>query len=713
MAGKKEKAKGLSLRHEIICIALIAFALYLAVSLFSDSSFSNWGGVIGRHISNGLLKVIGYTAYLLPFIIIAISFDLLLRRILSITTVALASVLIFILSSSALFSAVSASGGAGGVVGAFLSARFAKYLGATGSIIILSAVVIITLLVATGLSLVQAGVGMYPPVAAFFKWIISKASGKAEEAGEEEEEEKTPEQTDEPIDEPVAEKAPQPAPAIITQPQPRDRPKAQREEEERIEIRTPKGAFTLPAPPILDPLPEKESTVDNALLLENSKTLEKKLMDFGVEGRVVEVRPGPVVTMYEFEPASGIKVNRIVALADDLALAMKATSIRIVAPIPGKSVVGIEVPNQLREMIKFREVLESPAFSKSRSRLSLALGKDISGSPFVVDLVKMPHMLVAGATGAGKSVAVNGMILSILFKSTPEDVRFLMVDPKMLELSAYEGIPHLITPVITDPKKAASALRGIVSEMGRRYKLMAMKGAKNIEMYNHKLEEEGDGESVEHKRLPYIVVIIDELADLMMTSGKDVEECLVRLSQMARASGIHLLVATQRPSVDVVTGLIKTNFPARVAFQLPSKTDSRTILDAAGAETLLGSGDMLFLVPGTSKLQRIHGGYVSEGEIKRVTDFWKNQAGPAYESVIIEEDKEGDSGEEDLGEEFLKRYDEAVELASQLEMISTSYLQRRFRIGYNTAARIIEKMEKDGIVGPAQGSRPREVFKRR
>ncbi|MCR4287605.1 MAG: DNA translocase FtsK 4TM domain-containing protein, partial [Deltaproteobacteria bacterium] len=437
MAGKKEKAKGLSLRHEILCVALIAFALYLAVSLFSDSSFSNWGGVIGRHISNGLLKIIGYTAYLLPFIIIAISFDLLLRRILSITTVALASVMIFILSSSALFSAVSASGDAGGIVGAFLSVRFAKYLGATGSIIILSAVVIITLLVATGLSLVQAGVGMYPPVAAFLRWMISKASGKTEEAEEDEEDEERPEQTDEPTVEPVAEKTPQAAPAIITQPQTRERPKAQREEEERIEIRAPKGAFTLPAPPILDPLPEKEATVDNALLLENSKTLEKKLMDFGVEGRVVEVRPGPVVTMYEFEPASGIKVNRIVVLADDLALAMKATSIRIVAPIPGKSVVGIEVPNQNREMIKFREVLESPAFSKSRSRLSLALGKDISGSPFVVDLVKMPHMLVAGATGAGKSVAVNGMILSILFKSTPEDVRFLMVDPKMLELSAY------------------------------------------------------------------------------------------------------------------------------------------------------------------------------------------------------------------------------------------------------------------------------------
>ena len=438
--------------------------------------------------------------------------------------------------------------------------------------------------------------------------------------------------------------------------------------------------------------------------------LEKKLLDFGVEGRVLEVRPGPVVTMYEFEPAPGIKVGRITNLSDDLALAMKAMSIRIIAPIPGKAVVGIEVPNRTKEMIRLKEMLEGPAFSKSRSRLSLALGKDISGSPYVADLARMPHLLVAGATGTGKSVSVNAMILSILFKATPEDVRFLMVDPKMLELSAYEGIPHLMTPVITDPKKAAGALRAIVSEMGKRYKLMAEKGSKNIEKYNQRMDDDaGEGEA---KRLPYIVVIIDELADLMMTSGKDVEECLVRLSQMARASGIHLMIATQRPSVDVVTGLIKTNFPARIAFQLPSKTDSRTILDAGGAETLLGEGDMLFLPPGTSRLQRIHGVHVSEAEIKKVTEFWKNQGTPAYGDVILAEEEAALIDEDaDLGEEFLRRYDEAVELASQLEMISTSYIQRRFRIGYNTAARIIEKMGKEGVVGPAQGSRREGALK--
>ena len=494
------------------------------------------------------------------------------------------------------------------------------------------------------------------------------------------------------------------------------RPLADDEPKERLEFTSPKGSFVLPPITLLDAAPAKNDTVDKKELLENARILEKKLLDFGIEGRVLEVMPGPVVTMYEFEPAAGVKVNRITNLSDDLALAMKAETIRVVAPIPGKAVVGIEIPNHKRDVILLREMLESAAFVKSRSRLTLALGKDISGSAYMADLARMPHLLVAGATGTGKSVSVNSMILSVLYKATPEDVRFLMVDPKMLELSAYEGIPHLLAPVITDPKRAAGALRSVVSEMGKRYKAMSERGAKNIEKYNQMLDDASDADNGAHKRLPLIVVIIDELADLMMTSGKDVEECLVRLSQMARAAGIHLMVATQRPSVDVVTGLIKTNFPARIAFQLPSKTDSRTILDAGGAETLLGQGDMLFLPPGTSKLQRIHGAYVSETEIKNVTDFWKKQGSPAYDKVLIEEAEKEESGsgaEEEEDAEFMRRYDEAVAMANELEMISTSYIQRRFRIGYNTAARIIERMESEGIVGPSQGSRPREVLKNR
>lgn len=720
----KTKETGGGLRQEITGIGLLAFALYSGVSLYSAGAASNWGGVIGGHIEWALTASIGYTSYILPLIIAVISAEFLLRRFTRLKAAVLASFAVFVISSSGLLATLFSAPEAGGFVGGFIGNASSDYLGRTGSIIMLTAVVLITVLLATGISLVQLGVKLTPPATNAFRFIIERMrrpdDGADEEADEDAQEKKTPEPAKKEAvkaERPIKDKTPaahMPAPNISA---PKIHGKKERMEEadERLEFTSPKGFFKLPPLGLLDPAPEKSETVDSNALLANSKVLEKTLLDFGIEGRVLEVMPGPVVTMFEFEPAPGVKVGRITNLSDDLALAMKAMSIRIIAPIPGKAVVGIEIPNQKRDTIMIRELMECPAFAKSRSRLSLALGKDISGAPYVADLAKMPHMLVAGATGTGKSVSVNAMILSILYKATPEDVRFLMVDPKMLELSAYEGIPHLITPVITDPKKAAGALRGIVTEMGRRYKLMAEKGSKNIERYNLALEdapEDDENEIDKNKRLPYIVVIIDELADLMMTSGKDVEECLVRLSQMARASGIHLMIATQRPSVDVVTGLIKTNFPARIAFQLPSRTDSRTILDAGGAETLLGQGDMLFLPPGTSKLQRIHGPYVSEAEIKRVTDFWKAQGAPQYDESVITEPAESEAASEEaeLGEEFMKRYFDAVELASTLEMISTSYIQRRFRIGYNTAARIIERMEKEGLVGPAQGSRPREVL---
>lgn len=706
---RKEDGKGL--KQEITGIVLLALSLYAAVSLFAYAASKNWGGVVGSYLSWALLRTIGYTSYVFPFLLIVISFEFLLRRFIRFRVAVPVSFAFFVLASSALLCSLFGTDAAGGAVGSFLSRILTNYLGGTGAIIILLAAVLITVLIATGISFVQIAIRLFPPLASLFKSAVAKTAKPREEAAGMDEEPEATGRKEARKPEPKAEKA---APAIIAAPKIHNKKQAEEEPEKELEFTSPKGTFQLPPVSLLDKVSEKGGSIDSKTLLENSKVLEKKLLDFGIEGRVLEVRPGPVVTMYEFEPAPGVKVGRITNLSDDLALAMKAMSIRIIAPIPGKSVVGIEVPNRVREMIHLRDMLECPAFSRSRSHLSLSLGKDISGNPYVADLAKMPHLLVAGATGTGKSVSVNAMILSILFKATPEDVRFLMVDPKMLELSAYEGIPHLITPVITDPKKASGALRSIVLEMGRRYRLMAETGAKNIERYNQMIDEKKSKGPEEPKRLPFIVVIIDELADLMMTAGKDVEECLVRLSQMARASGIHLMIATQRPSVDVVTGLIKTNFPARIAFQLPSRTDSRTILDAGGAETLLGEGDMLFLPPGTSKLQRLHGAYVSEPEIKRVTEFWKKQGSPMYDNVIIEEAEEKEGGEdEDLGEEFLRRYDEAVEMASQLEMISTSYIQRRFRIGYNTAARIIEKMEKEGIVGPAQGSRPREVLLRK
>lgn len=719
------------LGREIAGIAILAVALYTGISLVSYHTVSNWGGVVGRHLSDVLLTSIGYTSYLFPLLLVVISLEFLLKGDFDFRAALPVSFLIFVASSSAFLSGVAATKGAGGVLGDFLSFYLISYLGFYGAVIILAATALIAVLVATNISLVGFTAGSVRGAASLARSAAEKARDLVPERSDEEDEPEPGKAENKP---PAAKKPKLKAvkggassgPTIVA---PGDKPGSDPgDEEEELEFTSPGGDFSLPPLSLLEPVPAKVNKIDNETLIANSRVLEQKLSDFGVEGRVVEVRPGPVVTMYEFEPAPGIKVGRITNLSNDLALAMKAMSVRIIAPIPGKSVVGIEIPNPVKEPMVIREMFECPSFARSRSPLCLALGKDISGTPYMADFARMPHLLVAGATGAGKSVSVNAMIVSILYKATPDDVRFVMVDPKMLELSAYEGIPHLITPVITDPKKAAGALRSIVREMGRRYKLMAEKGARNIDRYNQviaaeqekasktgkpkKTDEGPEDEAQDHQRLPYIVVVIDELADLMMTSGKDVEEALVRLSQMARAAGIHLLVATQRPSVDVVTGLVKTNFPARIAFKLPSKTDSRTILDAGGAETLLGEGDMLFLPPGTSKLQRIHGVFVSEDEIKRVTDFWKKQGSPTYDDTLLEESESYVvEDEEDLGEEFMARYREAVEMASEMDMLSTSYIQRRFRIGYNTAARIIEKMEKDGIVGPSQGSRPREVLK--
>ncbi|HFB83965.1 MAG TPA: DNA translocase FtsK, partial [Thermodesulfatator sp.] len=438
-------------------------------------------------------------------------------------------------------------------------------------------------------------------------------------------------------------------------------------------------------------------------LLARARVLEEKLSDFGVSGRVTEVCPGPVITVYEFEPAPGIKINRVTNLADDLALALKAESVRVLGPIPGKSVVGIEVANPEREIVYLKEIIASEPFRHSPSPLTVALGKDVSGQPVVADLLKMPHLLIAGATGTGKSVCLNAMIISLIYKSTPERLRFLMIDPKRIELSIYDGIPYLLHPVVIEPKNATRALRWAVREMERRYSLLEEAGSRNLESYNEEAEE----------RLPYLVIVIDELADLMLVSSKEVEEALTRLAQMARAAGIHLLVATQRPSVDVLTGIIKANFPARISFQVSSKTDSRTILDTGGAERLLGSGDMLFLPPGTSRLERIHGAFVSEKEVKRVVEFLKSQGPPEYkEDILAQIDvPEGAGEEDDLFED--EKYDEAVEIVIRTGQASISMLQRRLRIGYNRAARLIERMEKEGIVGPSDGVKPRPVLGRR
>ena len=574
---------------------------------------------------------------------------------------------------------------------------------------------------------------------------------------------------------------------LIVEPKAPPKPSKHREQDQ-FEFVGGRTQFTLPPLDVLDFDRPERSALDKEVFFSTAEKLRAKLADFGIVGEVVEIRPGPVVTMYEFLPGPGIKVSKIAALADDLAMAMEAMRVRIVAPIPGKGVVGIEVPNRDRETVYLKEIVEQDVFQRSTSKLTMALGKDIEGMPYVLDLAKAPHVLAAGTTGSGKSVAVNSMVMSILLKATPEEVRFIMVDPKMLELSVYEGIPHLLLPVVTDPKKAALALRWAVEEMERRYQVLSEAGVRNIAGYNKLVEsakgdarvllekkreapqkkkaaallvvDVGEGESEddalarakeesigvpsplaapedpratlepelaaekeaaealaeekpkELKKLPYLVVIIDELADLMMVASREVETYIARLAQMARAAGIHLLVATQRPSTDVVTGVIKANFPTRISFMLRSKPDSMTILGTVGAESLLGMGDMLLMPPTSANLVRVHGAFVSEIEIKRAVDHLKAQGKPVYDESILRPREEdlGDGGVDDeLSDEL---YDQALAVVSEMRQVSISMLQRKMRIGYNRAARMIERMERDGVVGPADGAKPRDVLLR-
>ena len=478
-------------------------------------------------------------------------------------------------------------------------------------------------------------------------------------------------------------------------------------------VRKVAEGYHLPDPlALLDPPPVSDTQQTDQILESQSQILTSTLQSFGIAGKVTEVHPGPVITMYEFVPGPGIKVARIVTLAHDLAMVLKSTSVRIVAPIPGKSSVGIEVPNPMRDMVALREIFSSEVYTRSRSKLTLALGKDIVGRPCVADLQTMPHLLVAGATGAGKSVGLNSMLLSILFSAHPDEVKLLLIDPKVVELRIYDGIPHLLRPVLTDPKAAARGLTWVVQEMERRYRLLEEHRVRNIHAYNVKIRQSpGDGEDeARPESLPYIVVVVDEFADLMMMAPKDVEEKITRLAQKARASGIHLILATQRPSVDVVTGLIKANFPARIAYQVSSKTDSRTILDANGAESLLGLGDMLYLAAGTGRLVRLHGSYVSDDEVRRVVDYVKAQAGPDFCDEAAFDDAVSLDDERDEQDDV---YMQAREVVLNSGQASASLVQRRLRVGYPRAARMIEQMEEDGLVSAPGRDGRREVLGRR
>ncbi|MBN2428657.1 MAG: DNA translocase FtsK 4TM domain-containing protein [Deltaproteobacteria bacterium] len=750
------------LKKEISAVAWLAlsafFFIILATYNSNDPSFNNnlnpekivnAGGVIGSHISDLLLQVFGLCSVLFPVAFLSMGIKLLRLKDIEVRfhKIAAFGVLIFSLCGliSLRFGSLDLWGRqvkeAGGAFGKMLAGVLTHYLNPMGAFLLLFVIFLASLLITIRFSLLwclKMARERLPQMMASRK--ERKEEKKAEKAAarerKKEEREKPGEEESRPL---IATLDTAPEKAEATP----NRKKAKEEKKpRRLEILETSGDYRFPSFSLLEHEQPATPPQDSATLAENARLLERKLLDFGVQGKVVEVKPGPVVTMYEFLPAPGIKVNKIAGLQDDLTMALRALSIRIVAPIPGRGVVGIEIPNKDRETVYLKEILESDEFQNAESGLPLALGKDIFGHTIVAELAHMPHLLVAGATGSGKSVSINTMVLSLLYRATPDDVRMIMIDPKMLELSIYEGIPHLLLPVVTDPKKAALSLAWAVREMERRYRLMADKAVRNIEGYNRKIAREeanepplpeppippetdeilGDQEEepflsmdeaevLEHGHLPYIVIMVDELADLMMVAGREIEESITRLAQMARAAGIHLILATQRPSVDVITGLIKANFPTRISFKVFARTDSRTILDSMGAETLLGKGDMLYLPPGTGVLKRVHGAFVSETEVERVVDFLRHQGEPEYDAKILEAYAGGRDNGGDEDDEYDEKWDEALAIVSETRQASISMLQRRLRVGYNRAARMIEQMEKEGIIGPSDGtSKPRDVF---
>jgi S-DNA-T family DNA segregation ATPase FtsK/SpoIIIE len=707
------------MRKEIYGIVLFFLVIFTLISLLSYSpvdpsinnsraagQIHNLFGFLGAHVSGFLIGLFGLGAFWIPVLLLLASIHFFGNHSNRAMILTLSGGIILVVITGSLLSMrqnnfilFGSKFSAGGIVGIPLKAFLVKYTNYAGGVIILALLWIIGFILTTGFSLIAFGKRFWSWMNAVNnRWTTFYLKRK-----ERREKAKKRSRVDK---EKIAKKAKQ---IKIKTSVPKPIKAVPSPKQEVFDFMKSGKGYQLPPYSFLEDLENPATSSDDESLRMQSQLLEKKLEDFGVHGKVVTVSPGPVITTFEYEPAPGVKINKIVNLSDDLALALRAISIRIVAPIPGKAVIGVEVPNSDRAMVRFKEIVASSDFDKSGSNLPLCLGKDIVGNPVVAELDKMPHLLIAGATGTGKSVALNSMICSILYKSTPEEVKFIMVDPKRIELSSYNGIPHLITPVVVEAKKATNALFWAIREMERRYELLSQKNTRNVRQYNKKIEKEKkSGENGELQKLPYLVIVIDELADLMMLASRDVEVTLTRLAQMARAAGIHLILATQRPSVDVLTGIIKANFPTRLTFQVSSKTDSRTIIDTNGAENLLGSGDMLFLPPGTAKLQRIHGAYISEEELNRITQFLKTQEKPEYDENVTEAATNDETSSEE--QEYDERYDDAVALITKKRQASISMIQRHLRIGYNRAARIIEVMEKDGVVGPSDGVKPREVL---
>jgi S-DNA-T family DNA segregation ATPase FtsK/SpoIIIE len=751
-------------------IWLISLASYEpkdAVWFFStgvERAPANFVGRVGAFLAELSFQLLGYGSYLIPGVIVVAGWHYFWCRSIDAVYTKIVGAALILGSTSAFMSLALGSIDlgdrpfrAGGYVGEFLAAWMAEYLSRMGSIIVILTLLAVAIILATQFSFGRlfamlfaiVGHGTRTAWQSLRQWIddrrkarqrreviakhvkkgtaspeVLKAAAdrmaRSESTARARTGRPSRDEDDEEDDDtvvtpprlmptlratpPVVQKkakAPIAPPLPLPDPEPIGRAPAERR----------MSGYTLPPPSLLDP-PRAERKVDERELMEAARLLEEKCREFAVEGAVVQIHPGPVVTTFEFKPDAGVKYSKVTGLADDLCLAMQAESV-LIERIPGKSTVGIQIPNPNREAISLRELLESDSYHRSASKLTLALGKTIHGEPFVADLATMPHLLIAGSTGTGKSVGLNAMLTSILFRATPDDVRLIMIDPKRLELGMYDDIPHLMTPVVVEPKKAANALRWAVREMEERYKTLAAFGVRNIDQYNRNVRQMIEAKEVPEggdppRPLAFIVVVVDELADLMMVAGNEVEESICRLAQMARAVGIHLILATQRPSVDVITGLIKANMPSRISFRVSSKIDSRTILDGNGAEQLLGKGDMLFLPPASSQKVRLHGPYISEQESARLASFLRKQGKPVYDESITAEDRKG--GPDGLEFEKDDLYDEAARIVVESGQVSISYLQRKMRIGFSRAARLVDMMEAEGLVSAATGGKPREVL---
>ncbi len=735
-------------KNEIIAVVLFAISVFLFLSLFTfserDLSFytsspnvatHNATGVIGAYIGGILLLFIGKAAYVIPLLILVWAVSRLMQVEHSKVIFKATGTIVLVSAVSASLSMFSDSTremafARGGFIGSVSSEFLLEYLGRVGATVFIFSLIVLSVLIATEFLIL-------PIIVAAFKF-LTRLPGKVKNMIPEREEKIVPKkekvtkkskisQAKEDLAKKLeavklqveeAKKA-----AAMAKPKVDPKPAAGKiaassakvaiaKQTQRAVVEEPKSTpvfdgktgeqvvYKMPGMHLLTAPSKTFSGEAESDLKLKAATLERTLLEFGVEAKVVKINRGPVITLYELEPAVGTKVNRFTSLSDNICLAMRSANLRIVAPLPGKGTIGIEIPNSKSELVLLREILESTEYSHKESPLKLALGKDISGTPVIMDLAKMPHLLIAGATGSGKTVCINAIITSILFNASPDQVKFMMVDPKRVELMMFEGIPHLVSPIVTNPKKAAVALNWVVGEMERRYEIFAEKGVRNLQLYHERIEE-GD------ENLPYIVVVVDELADLMMVAQQDVEGAIMRIAQLARAAGIHLILATQRPSVNVITGVIKANFPARISFKVASKVDSRTVLDANGAEKLLGRGDMLIMEPGDANIKRAQCCLVEDSEIKTLVKHIKQQAGPQYIEEVVERQEKRAGG---VAHEKDELYQDAVEIVLTTKQASVSMVQRRLRVGYSRAARMIDEMEVDGIVGPYNGSKAREIL---